>query len=171
MTGLTAVNWRAIIGFQLCWFALVFYQNTALVPVVLYWLYGCWRLTNRPRVAVILILTAGLLIDVLLVYRNVLQFQPQESISILGLPLWFIALWAVFALAAVEFMASVLKRFWLAAILGGIGGPLSYYSGAALSGGALQFPSGMWSAITLVVVWAAIAVLLGQSRRLYVKAV
>lgn len=167
----TAFNWRALIGFQLCWFVLIFNQNLALLPVLLYWLYGCWHLTAKQRLAVLLITMAGLGIDALLIQSGILQFRTEEAVLIIGLPLWFVALWAIFALAAVEFMAKVLTRPWLAAILGASGGPLSYYSGAALSGGALQFPLGIWSAACLIVIWALIAVLLGQSRRLYVEAI
>jgi len=171
MNQVTGFNWRALIGFQLCWFALIFWQNLALLPVVLYWCFGVWYLTMRSRLAVLIILVAGLSIDLLLTYSNILQFRTAEAFSLLGIPLWFVGLWAIFALAAVEFMARVLTKPWLAIILGASGGPLSYYSGAALSGGALQFPSGIWSAICLILVWACIAVLLGQSRRLYVEAV
>ena len=170
MNQATGFNWRALIGFQLCRFALVFNQNLVLLPVGIYWLYGCWRLTARQRLAVLLISAAGLAIDALLTHSNILQFRTEEAFSLLGMPLWFVALWAIFALAAVEFMARVLTSPWVAAALGASGGPLSYYSGAALSGGALQFPSGIWSAICLILVWACIAVLLGQSRRLYVEA-
>ncbi|MBU1310414.1 MAG: DUF2878 domain-containing protein [Gammaproteobacteria bacterium] len=165
MTALANFNWRALIGFQLCWFALVLWQQWALLPVALYWLYGVWRLAKAERIAVLLILLPGIAIDALLVQLHVLQFSGANL-----LPLWLLMLWAVFALAAVEFMAKVLTRPWLAALLGGSGGPLSYWSGAALSGGALQFPLQLWSALILVVVWALIAIALGQSRRFYVKA-
>lgn len=166
MIGKAGFNWRALIGFQLCWFALVLWQQWALLPVLLYWLYGLWRLGNVERVAVLLIVLAGVAVDTLLVQLNVMQFSGSNL-----LPLWFVLLWAVFALAAVEFMTKVLTRPWLAALLGGSGGPLSYWSGAALSGGVLQFPLPLYSAMVLIVVWALIAIALGQSRSWYVKAV
>ena len=161
-----AFNWRALIGFELCWLALVYWQQLAVIPVLLYWCYGIWRLSKAGRIAVVLTLIAGVVIDSLLVQVNVLQFSSGNL-----LPLWFVLLWAVFALAAVEFMAKVLTKPWLAAILGASGGPLSYWGGAALSGGAMQFPLQLWSAVILVVVWALIAIALGQSRRWYVKAI
>lgn len=159
-------NWRALIGFELCWFALVFWQSFAMLPVVLYWLYGFWRLTRAERVAVLLILLLGVLLDSVLLAANVLRFE-----SALVLPLWFVLLWGIFALAAVEFMTRVLTRPWLAALLGASGGPLSYWGGAALSGGVLQFPSPLYSVTVLVVVWALLAIALGQTRRFYVKAI
>jgi hypothetical protein len=115
---------------------------------------------------VLITLSAGVVVDTSLVQLNVLQFSGGNL-----LPLWFVLLWAVFALAAVEFMAKVLTKPWLAALLGASGGPLSYWGGAALSGGAMQFPLPLYSAVVLIVVWALIAIALGQSRRWYVKAI
>ena len=165
MVGIKGFNWRALVGFELCWFALVYFQQQAVLPVLAYVGYGLWQLNKAGRVAVLLILLAGIGIDTLLLRLNVIQFSSGAL-----LPVWFVLLWAVFALAAVEFMAKVLTKPWLAAILGGSGGPLSYWGGAALSGGALQFPLQLYSALVLVVVWAFIAIALGQSRRWYVKA-
>ncbi|GAB2932024.1 DUF2878 domain-containing protein [Rheinheimera gaetbuli] len=159
-------NWRALIGFELCWLALVYWQQLAVIPVLLYWCYGMWRLNKAGRIAVVITLIAGLVVDMLLVQVNVLQFSSGSL-----LPLWFVLLWGVFALAAVEFMAKVLTKPWLAAILGASGGPLSYWGGAALSGGVMQFPQPLYSALVLTAVWALIAIALGQSRRWYVKAV
>lgn len=158
-------NWRALIGFELCWFALVYWQAHAMLPVLLYWLYGFWRLGRSERVAVLLILLAGVLLDSALIAVDVLNFNGSSL-----LPLWFVLLWAVFALAAVEFMAKVLARPWLAALLGASGGPLSYWGGAALSGGVLAFPSPLFSITVLVIAWALFAIALGQSRRFYVQA-
>jgi hypothetical protein len=166
VAGVKGFNWRALLGFELCWFALVYFQQLAVLPVLAYLVYGLWQLDKAGRIAVLLILPAGLGIDTLLLQLNVIQFSGSTL-----LPFWFVLLWAVFALAAVEFMAKVLTKPWLAAILGASGGPLSYWGGAALSGGALQFPLQLYSAAVLIVVWALIAIALGQSRSWYVKAV
>ncbi|MDP2713845.1 DUF2878 domain-containing protein [Rheinheimera sp.] len=166
MAGAKGFNWRALVGFELCWFALVYFQQWAVLPVLAYFAYGLWQLDQAGRIAVLLILPAGVGIDTLLLQLNVIQFSGNAL-----LPFWFVLLWAVFALAAVEFMAKVLTKPWLAAILGASGGPLSYWGGAALSGEALQFPLQLYSAVVLIVVWALIAIALGQSRRWYVKAV
>ncbi|NRQ41315.1 DUF2878 family protein [Rheinheimera sp. YQF-2] len=166
MSDKTTFNWRALIGFELCWLALVYWQQLAIIPVLLYWCYGMWRLSTAGRIAVLVTLSAGVVLDTLLVQLNVLQFSSGGL-----LPLWFVLLWAVFALAAVEFMAKVLTKPWLAALLGAGGGPLSYWGGAALSGGAMQFPMPLYSAAVLIAVWALIAIALGQSRRWYVKAI
>lgn len=166
MADVKKFNWRALLGFELCWFALVYFQQLAVLPVLAYLIYGLLQLYQVQRVAVVLILLVGVGIDTLLLRLDVIQFSADVV-----LPLWFVLLWAVFALAAVEFMAKVLTNPWLAAILGASGGPLSYWSGAALSGGALYFPLQLYSVIVLMLVWALIAIALGQCRRWYVKAV
>ena len=165
MSTAQSFNWRALIGFELSWFALVYWQTHAMIPVLLYWLYGFWRLRRVERLAVLLILLAGMLVDSLLIAVDVLNFNGSSL-----LPLWFVLLWGIFALAAVEFMAKVLVKPWLAALLGASGGPLSYWGGAALSDGALQFPAPFYSVTVLVIVWALFAIALGQSRRFYAKA-
>ena len=165
MSGGQSFHWRALIGFELCWFALVFWQNLAMLPVLLYWLYGFWRINRNERVAVLLIMLVGVALDSALIAAGVLSFTTSQM-----LPLWFVLLWGVFALAAVEFMAKLLSKPWLAVLLGASGGPLSYWGVAALSGGVLQFPSPLYSVIVLIIAWALLAIALGQSRRFYVKA-
>ena len=156
---------RSMLGFQLCWFALVLLQHQAVFPVLIYLAYGLWQLPNKARLAVLVTLVIGVVIDSLLLQLNVLQFGADSM-----LPLWFVMLWAVFSLAAVETMARWLTKPWLALLLGGIGGPLSYVGGAALSGDALTFPKQQLSVLVLVAVWAILALVLGQSRRFYAKA-
>lgn len=159
-------HWRALVGFELCWFGLVYFRQLALLPVLVYLIYGLWQLHKEARLAVVLIFLCGIATDLLLLRLNVIQFSDTAL-----MPLWFVLIWAAFALAAVEFMAKMLTKPWLAAILGGSGGPLSYWGGAALSDGALQFPLQLYSAMVLIVVWALLAVVLGQTRRWYVKTV
>jgi len=128
VAGVKGFNWRALLGFELCWFALVYFQQLAVLPVLAYLVYGLWQLDKAGRIAVLLILPAGLGIDTLLLQLNVIQFSGSTL-----LPFWFVLLWAVFALAAVEFMAKVLTKPWLAAILGASGGPYLIGAGRRLA--------------------------------------
>ncbi|OCW96103.1 hypothetical protein A9165_13275 [Alishewanella sp. HH-ZS] len=158
------LNWRAIIGFELCWFLLVYFQQLAFWPVLAYLLYGSWRLVGtRRRLAVLIIALLGIAIDSALIQLDILSFSLRDS-----LPLWFWLLWGVFALAVVELLADFLQKPWLAFVLGATGGPLSYIGGAALSGGVLSFPAGYVSYGVLALIWGGLAVLYGQSRRFYV---
>lgn len=163
----SAVNWRAIIGFELCWFLLVYFQQLMFWPVLVYWLYAMWRLANKKaRVAVLLTAVTGIVVDSVLVATDVMSFAQ------LGwMPLWFVMLWLLFALVVVEVMSAFLTKPLLAFVLGAVGGPLSYWGGAALSGGILQFPMGMLSYAILFMVWGVLAILFGYSRRGYVTQV
>ena len=76
---------------------------------------------------------------------------------------------------ALKFFFNLMERWGCSAeqqrtLLGGVGGPLSYVGGAALSGDALTFPKEQISVLVLVAVWALLALMLGQSRRFYAKA-
>ena len=155
-------SWRAFIGFEVSWCALVYWQQLALLPVALYVLYGVWQLPGKGRLAVLVTFVVGVLLDSLLVALGVLEFSAGN-----WLPLWFLLLWLVFALAAVEFMARLLTPAWQAVFLGATAGPLSYYAGAALSNDALRFPLGAVSLLLLALSWAVLSVLLGASRRYY----
>ncbi|WP_214000716.1 DUF2878 domain-containing protein [Arsukibacterium sp.] len=160
------IHWRSIIGFELAWLALVYFQTLAIVPAMGYLLYGVYLLPTRARWAVLLITLAGLGLDAILVSLQVISFSGSSL-----LPGWFLLIWALFALAAVETMAGFLRPWWLGFLLGASGGPLSYLGGAALSGGVLQFPLAGWSFVVLVVIWGAIGVILGYSRRFYAQTV
>lgn len=160
------IHWRSIIGFELAWLALVYFQSLAIVPALAYLLYGLYLLPNRARLAVMFITLSGITMDAILVSLNVISFSGS-----LLLPGWFLLVWALFALAAVETMAGFLRPWWLGLLLGASGGPLSYLGGAALSGGVLLFPLASWSFVVLVAAWGAVGVILGYSRRFYAQTV
>lgn len=166
LTPRKGIFWRAIIGFELGWLALVIFQSLAIVPALAYLLYGLYHLPGRARLAVLCIAMLGIAIDAVLSYFDVISFSHS-----LLLPAWFLVLWALFALAAVETMASFLRPWWLGVLLGASGGPLSYLGGAALSGGVLQFPLALWSFVILVAVWGVLGVVLGYSRRFYAETI
>jgi hypothetical protein len=158
------IHWRSIVGFELAWLALVYFQNLAILPAIAYAAYGIYQLPVRARLAVVLIAASGIVIDTALVSMNVISFSGS-----LLLPAWFMLIWVLFALAAVETMAGFLRPWWLGFLLGASGGPLSYLGGAALSGGALQFPLASGSFVVLVIVWGLLGVALGYSRRFYAQ--
>src|SRR5690554_7704503 len=56
--------------------------------------------------------------------------SPEHSSFII--PLWLILLWASFAATILHSMAWLLEKTWLAALLGAIAAPWSYYAGSLL---------------------------------------
>ena len=157
------LNWRALIGFELCWFLLVFFQQLLFWPVLAYLVYGLWRLSSgKAQLAVLFTAILGIAVDTVLVFAGILSFA-----QLAWLPLWFLLLWGIFALALIEVMNRFLTNLWLAFALAAIGGPLSYIGGAALSDGIMSFPAGFWSYGVLALVWGLLGVIFGYSRRWY----
>lgn len=62
-------------------------------------------------------------------------------------PYWMAGLWALFALQVNAVFASLRRRWFLCAVLGAVGGPLSFRAGAAL--GAVTFID-FWRAFALI---------------------
>lgn len=157
------LNWRALIGFELCWFLLVFFQQLLFWPVLAYLVYGLWRLpSGKAQLAVLFTAILGIAVDSVLVFAGILSFA-----QLAWLPLWFLLLWGIFALALIEVMNRFLTSPWLAFTLAAIGGPLSYIGGAALSDGVMSFPAGFWSYGVLALIWGLLGVIFGYSRRWY----
>jgi len=93
-------------------------------------------LARRPAPEALLIVAAsliGLVWDSALIAIGL--FTYPSGILVPGLaPYWMIALWAVFATSLNLSMGFLKGRLWLAALVGGIGGPVSYLAGGRLGG-------------------------------------
>jgi hypothetical protein len=119
-----------LIGFNLCWFGLIFLGNI-FVPFVLFWLGLHMYFCKKPLAEFKLIISVtiiGTLIDSTLLFADILLFDDQ-----LLIPLWLILLWAAFAATisnSLQFLADSKK---LQFIIGFIFPPLSYIGGASLA--------------------------------------
>ena len=72
---------------------------------------------------------------------------------------WMVALWPNFATTFHTSLSWLAGRYALAAGLGAVGGPLSYYAGARL--GALTLPDAPLKSLLIIgLVWAAVLPLL-----------
>lgn len=69
-------------------------------------------------------------------------------------PLWLISMWALFATTLNVSMKWMKGRYLLAAVLGGIGGPLAYYAGFRL--GAVEFEHVATSLMAVAIGWSVI---------------
>lgn len=158
---MTSMNWPALIGFKLSWFALVFFQNLLLIPVVLFVLWSLWRCSNAERLAWFALAAVGITLDSVLQYSGVLSFTGS-----IWLPLWMLALWLVFSLVVVQVFSAYLQNYWIAALSAAVAGPMAYLGGAALSG-QMQVSSTTEAYIALALCWGCYGVLSGWSRRFY----
>lgn len=113
---------------------------------------------KRPGVRWFLLPPAGFLfgtlVDGMLASTGALVFTHETFL--LGLPLWMPMLWAAFAGAIPILLGAFRDRLLLIAVLGAIGGPLTYYSAAKL--GAVSEASTLAYAV-VAVEWAVFPVL------------
>ncbi|HSG91079.1 MAG TPA: DUF2878 domain-containing protein [Pseudomonadales bacterium] len=99
----------------------------------------------------------GTLWDSLLVSSGLLVY-PSGQLAALMAPVWIIALWIAFATSLNVTMRWLKGRHALAAVLGGVCGPLTFWGGARL--GAVQFTDPLLALGALAVGWSLLMPLL-----------
>lgn len=101
------------------------------------------HLAPRPRSEAALIALAALLgtvADALVLRQDVLAYTSGQTFAALP-PAWMSALWAVFATSLNVTLRGLRSRLWLAILLGAVGGPLAFASGARLGAAQLLEPT------------------------------
>jgi len=157
-----------LIAFQLGWFACVLggahglpWLGVAFAAVIVG--SHLW-LAARPLVeAQLLFAVAGIgsLWDGLLVGMGLLEYPSGMLVAWLP-PIWMMALWLLFATTLNVALRWLRGRWPLAAMLGAVGGPLAFYTGAQLGGVTFADPPlalaviGLgWFLLTPLFVWIA----------------
>ena len=111
-------------------------------------------LSPNRKAEVMLILSAGVLgfcVDTLLVYSGV--FTPVAYLFPIPFsPIWMVLLWMIFSTAINVSLQKLHGHYLLSAVLGSVGGPAAYYSGAKL--GATTAIPGTSDMLILAVAWA-----------------
>jgi hypothetical protein len=150
--------------FQAAWFACVIGAArgqvalgiaavVAVVAILLAW-------STRPGVdlrLVLLALVIGAVWDSLLALTGVVEYASPGPLPDWA-PVWILALWALFAPMLREPMCWLHGRPVLAALLGAVGGPLSYAAAERL--GACAFPDPVLAIVVLGAGWALFVPLL-----------
>ena len=86
-------------------------------------------------------------------------FSFTNGVLISGLvPLWLIAMWALFATTLNVSMKWMKNKYLLASVLGAIGGPIAYYAGHRI--GAVDFSDTLTALLVVGAGWALIMPLL-----------
>lgn len=112
------------------------------------------RTTRLPQVEVRLLasaMTLGLVVDSLLLASGWIAYPNGNWLPGLA-PYWIVTLWVLFATTLNVSMRWMHGRYFIAALFGGIGGPLSYLAGSRL--GAMVFVDSTAALIALAVAWA-----------------
>lgn len=117
-------------------------------------------LADRPRIELRLLISAafiGAIWDSVLAMTGWVRY-PNGTLFVGTAPYWIVALWVLFATTLNVSLAWLKGRVALAALLGAIGGPLSFLAGARL--GALAFGKPFAALTTLAIGWAILTPLL-----------
>lgn len=101
----------------------------------------------------------GLVWDSLLVAIGLIAYPTGHLAPGLA-PYWIVALWAVFATSLNLSMGFLRGRLWLAALVGAVGGPLSYFAGGRLGG--LEMSDPMLALGAQGIGWAVLLPLLSR---------
>jgi hypothetical protein len=103
----------------------------------------------------------GVVIDGALRLSGWLRYaSPEPALPPHGAPLWILCLWAAFALTLTRSLAWLMRRPWLAALLGALGGPLAYASAARGFGAVELAPPAARALAGLALGWGAALALL-----------
>lgn len=113
---------------------------------------------------VVLAAVLGIVAEALLIVSGASRYALGEPVSPLP-PLWLVGLWMAFATTMNVSLGWLKSRIGLAALLGAVAGPASYYAGARL--GAMTLAEPQWQSLVLIaVIWAlAFPLLILAARR------
>jgi hypothetical protein len=143
--------WIMFVAYEAVWFITVIGagHERAWPGLLAVAMFAVWRLRMSVRRPLELRLMAlalglGLLLDGGLADKGLLVYAAAWPAGIA--PAWILGLWLAFALTIVPLFGFLRGRPWLAAALGGIGGPLAYL-GAARGWQAVRFTPPAWHAL------------------------
>lgn len=127
-----------IVAYQAVWFAVVAsagHGRAALGMGATVFFVAAQLALSRQRLSDVRLiaaaLTCGVAIDGMLSFCGWLRYaSPEPAFPPHGAPLWILCLWAAFSLTLTRSLAWLMRRLWLAILLGALGGPLAYVSAA-----------------------------------------
>jgi Protein of unknown function (DUF2878) len=127
------------------------------------------RIENRFAELLLVIAAAlvGLVADTMLIQSGWLTFAAGASAYGMT-PYWMVTLWMIFATTLNHSLTWLHRNAVLAAVFGGLGGPLAYYAGERL--GALRIADSFAAFGGIAIVWAlALPLILWTARRLVAR--
>ncbi|WP_101758979.1 DUF2878 domain-containing protein [Oceanicoccus sp. KOV_DT_Chl] len=139
--------------FQLGWFACVLGGDAIAVAALLVVLAIHYQYFSRKPFEWLFIAgvgLTGLAVDTMMAWSGVMQF---EFPSIGLIPIWLLCLWIMFALTLNHSLQWLQSKLWLAALLGGVSGPMSYLAGSKLAPVSLLDPVA-YSLLPISLCWA-----------------
>jgi hypothetical protein len=126
--------------FQAAWFAAVLgaahqlpLWGTACVIAAIAWHLGVSARPGPEAVLVALACAIGLVVESAVAMQGHVAYPSGQPVAGLA-PYWMVALWGELAIALNVTMRWLKGRWWLAALLGAIGGPAAFSGGVELGG-------------------------------------
>ena len=146
------------IGFQIGWFTCAFsaaYERQWIaIGVVVFMLFMHLFFSKRRTQDFYFILTVTLIggvIETMAGLLGICRFNGSFYDNWI-VPLWFLALWALFASTLHYSLSWLNRRYLLAAFLGAIAGPLSYFGGEKI--GAIDIIGNITLSLSwLIIIW------------------
>jgi hypothetical protein len=139
--------WSNFLATQIAWFAAVLgaahgFAGWACVPALAVVVWHLWRAPQTAREGGLIALAAiaGTLADALVLRQGAIAYASGQWSAVLP-PLWITGLWAVFATSLNVTLRWLHGRWWLAALLGAVAGPLAFASGARLGAAEMLQPA------------------------------
>lgn len=140
------------VWFQSIWFLAILFEDGYLL-IIAALLAGHIAFSKHKLEDTLFGLAIGLygsLIDGLLLQAGIFEFSNQFHWLI---PYWLVTLWMAFGMMLRVSLDYLQGRYWIAAILGAVSGPLSYVAGQRLD--AVTFPQSFSvTVVVLAIIWA-----------------
>ena len=141
--------------FQVGWLVCIVGGNlyaiayTAIALLVHHW-YVLEKKSEWQLVAIVIVV--GSLWDVLMALSGMIYYPNAD---LLGIPLWLICLWVLFATTFMHALSWLNRYLWMAAVFAGVMGPASYWFGSELSDAYFGVPI-ITSLVVMAVGWSAL---------------
>ncbi|HEY9200126.1 MAG TPA: DUF2878 domain-containing protein [Gammaproteobacteria bacterium] len=146
------------VAFQLGWFACVLSaaSNRPMLGIGSALLLLGLHFSLSAQLRRDLLLVSGIALigsswDSLLTWQQLMLFSSGQYHHNLA-PAWISAMWLMFATTINVSLRWLYQRYWLAALLGAIAGPLAYHAGAALD--AVTMPQPVLALLVMSIGWA-----------------
>jgi len=130
-----------IIGFQVGWFACVLSATNhypwwgVLVSSIIMVLHIARSNDSKAETRLIIAaMLIGLLFDSIPLALGWINFSQMSFWADYLPPVWMICLWGLLATTINTGLSWLKNKIWLAAIIGGLSGPISYWGGSRLGG-------------------------------------
>ena len=146
--------------FQVTWFAAIFGAahcipawSALCICCAIAWHLGVAERPSREALLVGFACVIGFVLENLQLMLGHVTFPSCADGAVRLAPYWLVAMWGLLAICLNVSLRWLRRRWWLAAVLGAVGGPFSFASGVKL--GAAYFVDPMPALLTIAVTWCA----------------